>query len=96
MKHLNQWIPVVAALALGTQVDGAVFVGLTTGGNLITFNSASPGTIQTSTSITGLGGQTLLGIDRRPSNGLLSAALVRFAAARSPGFSRWDDRHVER
>jgi hypothetical protein len=71
MKNLNQWIPVVAALALGTQLHGAAFVGLTTGGNLITFDSASPGTIQSSTSITGLGGQTLLGIDRRPSNGLL-------------------------
>ncbi len=71
MKNLNQWIPVVAVLALGTQMHGAAFVGLTTGGNLITFDSASPGTIQSSTSITGLGGQTLLGIDRRPANGFL-------------------------
>lgn len=71
MKNLSQWIPVVAALALGTQMHGAAFVGLTTGGNLITFDSANPATIQSTTSITGLGGQTLLGIDRRPADGLL-------------------------
>jgi hypothetical protein len=41
---------------------------------LLTWDSASPGTIQAGTFVTGLGpGETILGIDIRPSNGLLYA-----------------------
>jgi hypothetical protein len=46
--------------------------GLTSTGNLVGFDSATPGTIATTVAITGLQtGEVLLGIDRRPSNGLL-------------------------
>src|SRR6266498_2563697 len=39
---------------------------------LITFDSASPGTVSSPITITGLqGGESILGIDRRPANGLL-------------------------
>ena len=61
----------VSLLAAAAQTQAALLVGLTTGGNVITFDSASPGTIQTSAMLTGLGSETLIGIDRRPSNGLL-------------------------
>src|SRR5262249_46364643 len=46
--------------------------GLTTTGKLVTFDSATPGTIDSSVAITGLqANENLLGIDRRPANGLL-------------------------
>ncbi len=50
----------------------ATLVGLTTTGNLVTFDSATPGTIATNVPVTGLqAGETLVGIDYRPSNGQL-------------------------
>ena len=50
----------------------ATLVGLTTTGNLVTFDSATPGTIASNVPITGLqAGETLVGIDYRPSNGQL-------------------------
>ena len=48
--------------------------GVTTTNQLVTFDSATPGTISTSVAITGLqGGETILGIDYRPANGQLYA-----------------------
>src|SRR5262245_21822482 len=42
--------------------------------NLIEFDSASPGTVSSSTLITGMGaGETILSIDIRPANGILYA-----------------------
>jgi hypothetical protein len=63
----------VESLALGAgQAEAESLTGLTTTGNLVTFDSATPGTIATSVAITGLqSGESLLGIDRRPANGLL-------------------------
>jgi hypothetical protein len=63
----------LVALALGPdRADAESLTGLTTTGNLVTFDSATPGTIGSSVAITGLQtGETLLGIDRRPANGLL-------------------------
>ncbi len=50
----------------------ATLVGLTTTGNLVTFDSATPGTIGSNVAVTGLqAGETLVGIDYRPSNGQL-------------------------
>lgn len=44
------------------------------GNNLVTFNSATPATILSTTSLTGLGsGETILGIDFRPATGELFA-----------------------
>lgn len=45
-------------------------IGLTSGNNLITFDSAAPGTILRQTSVTGVQGP-LLGIDFRPATGQL-------------------------
>jgi Domain of unknown function (DUF4394) len=63
----------VGALAFGPGRAEAEFItGLTSTGNLVTFDSATPGTIASSVGITGLqAGESLLGIDRRPANGLL-------------------------
>jgi hypothetical protein len=56
----------------GDRAEAELLTGLTSTGNLVTFDSSTPGTIGSSLSITGLGGgETLLGIDRRPATGLL-------------------------
>ena len=64
---------ILGPLVLGwSRAEAESLTGLTTTGNLVTFDSATPGTIDTSVAITGLqAGETLLGIDRRPANGLL-------------------------
>jgi hypothetical protein len=60
-----------ALLGLG-RAEAESLIGLTTTGTLVTFDSTTPGTISFTVSITGLeAGESLLGIDRRPSNGLL-------------------------
>jgi Domain of unknown function (DUF4394)/PEP-CTERM motif len=63
----------VTAAALGpNQAKAELLIGLTSTGTLATFDSATPGTIVTTVGVTGLqASETLLGIDRRPSNGLL-------------------------
>ena len=49
-------------------------VALTSGNRLLTFDSATPGTVTKTVAITGLtGGDTLLGIDFRPATGGLFA-----------------------
>jgi hypothetical protein len=49
-----------------------ILIGLTSSHTLISFDSATPGTIGSSVMISGLaGGETLLGIDRRPANNQL-------------------------
>jgi hypothetical protein len=55
----------VSLLAAAAQTQAALLVGLTTGGNVITFDSASPGTIQTSAMLTGLVGSGF-GFDFNP------------------------------
>ena len=64
---------VFAVLALGSpRAEAELLTGLTSTSNLVTFDSATPGTISSSVAITGLqAGETLLGIDRRPANGLV-------------------------
>ncbi len=50
----------------------ATAIGLGTSNQLIRFSASAPGSVQPPTSITGLvAGETLIGIDVRPSNGLL-------------------------
>jgi hypothetical protein len=63
----------LGSLVLGSgRAEAGSLTGLTTTGNLVTFDSATPGTIGSSVAISGLQtGETLLGIDRRPANGLL-------------------------
>jgi hypothetical protein len=51
---------------------GPALVGLDNANQLLFFKASSPGTISSTTGVTGLGaGETLVGIDYRPSNGLL-------------------------
>jgi hypothetical protein len=76
----NRWsnlstivVPGLTALALGAgRADAEGLTGLTTAGNLVTFDSNSPGTISFTVAVTGLqASESLLGIDRRPADGLL-------------------------
>jgi len=66
-------ILIVFGLAVAPHpAQAELLTGLTTANVLETFDSAAPGTILTSVGVTGLqGGETLLGIDRRPANGAL-------------------------
>lgn len=69
------WI--VAALAAGAIIpqtmQAETLFGLTSTGSLISFDSASPGTLLNSVPVTGLGGDSLIGIDVRPNGGALYA-----------------------
>jgi hypothetical protein len=67
----------------GERVRGLAFLatpvatvfGATADNNLVSFKVATPGTFDTSTAITGLqGGESIIGMDFRPSNGKLYAA----------------------
>jgi hypothetical protein len=63
----------LGSLVLGPgRAEAEFLTGLTTTGNLVMFDSAAPATVVSSVAITGLqAGENLLGIDRRPANGLL-------------------------
>lgn len=55
-------------------VAAPVVTGLTTDNRLVRFNATTPNTLTATVAITGLtGGETVLGIDHRPANGLLYA-----------------------
>ncbi len=88
-------LPLVAlAAALSACGDGNDGIGpirvtagdtyaLTSGNRLISFNRASPGTERTSVTITGLAaGETLIGIDFRPADGLLYGVAMNGGAGR--------------
>ena len=65
---------IVRGAALVGAPTATVF-GLTTDNKLVSFKPGTPGTLDTTTAITGLqGGETLLGIDFRQANGKLYAA----------------------
>jgi hypothetical protein len=79
-------IAVVAGLAalLTSTAHAELIVGLTAQNALVSFDSATPGTVNTIGAITGLtAGDTLVGIDRRPqlgpNNGRLYGLGVNFA-----------------
>ena len=62
----------VAALALiPLEMRAETLFGLTTSGHLISFDSSNPGTLLNSVAISGLGGESLIGIDLRPNGGAL-------------------------
>ena len=52
----------------GREVPAAL-LGLTAGNHLLTFDSATPGTVTNNVTVTGLGGANLVGIDYRPLDG---------------------------
>ena len=70
-KRLVVVMLLVAGGTLGLGLSGVhaeLLTGLTSTGTLVTFDSATPGSIGSSVAVTGLlGGETLLGIDRRPA-----------------------------
>jgi len=62
---------IVAAAALPTAANAEQVVGIS-GSTIVSFDSATPGTINSTTPISGLpGGETLTGIDFRPADGQL-------------------------
>lgn len=64
----------ILGLALNDAPLAAEAVGLTTANQLVRFNPRTPNTIASTTAITGLaGGETVVGIDFRPANGMLYA-----------------------
>jgi hypothetical protein len=75
---LSQIVGAALAIGLGVpplgsgRAEAESLISLTTTGNLVTFDSSTPGTTDSSGAISGLlAGEVLLGIDRRPATGLL-------------------------
>jgi hypothetical protein len=62
----------LAVFGISARASADTLWGVTSTGDLITFDSATPGTVITTVPITGLQtGETLLGIDQRPATGQL-------------------------
>jgi hypothetical protein len=87
----RSWIGViaVAAFAVGAApAQAATAVGLTGGNTLIQFDTATPGTITSTTAVTGLGAaQTLRGLDVRPATGQLYGVAVTTGSANNSAIS---------
>src|SRR3954451_5377319 len=67
----------------GREVPATVYA-IAPGNQLLRFDSATPGTIQSTTAITGLGaGETVRGIDFRPRTGQLFVSTVATGSANS-------------
>ncbi len=62
-----------AMAAFAAPASAAVLFGVDVNNNLVRFDSASPGTIQSSVKITGVNDASILGMDIRPNNGTLYA-----------------------
>jgi hypothetical protein len=86
MKQPIRWIPsklsragvylsLACGLAIGTApLRAEPIIGLTTVNSLVTFDSATPGTVSSAIAITGIiGSETLFDIDIRPADGRLYA-----------------------
>ena len=75
--------------AAQTPVRAELIVGLTSQNTLISFDSATPGTISAPVSLSGIvAGDTLIGIDRRPSTGLLNGTLYSLGVNFGSGLGR--------
>ena len=71
MRHVRITALLVAAAALPTAASAEQVVGIS-GSTIVQFDSTTPGTIQSSSPITGLpGGETLTGLDFRPATSQL-------------------------
>ena len=65
---------VAVAAMVSAPASAEILTSLTTSGNLVKFDSATPGTINSSVAITGLqAGESILGFDYRPATGGLYA-----------------------
>ncbi|MBC8107912.1 MAG: DUF4394 domain-containing protein [Anaerolineae bacterium] len=80
MRVSKKFVRMMAAAACGVCLStagvasAAVIYGVSSNNNLLQFNSASPGTIDSSLAITGmLPGENTIGLDFRPANGGLYA-----------------------
>ena len=72
MKPRLSFLAALAATALpALPASAEALVGLTATGAVVSFDSAAPGTILSNVAVTGLQGDTLVGIDRRPADGSL-------------------------
>lgn len=73
IRTVSRFVPVVLALLLLPISAYAVpMIGVTTTNTLVAFDSATPGTITSTTPITGLAvGESILGVDFRPATGAL-------------------------
>lgn len=73
----------------GRQASGELLIGLTTQNSLISFDSATPGTINFIGAITGLtAGDALVGIDRRPSLGVNNGLIYGVGVNPADGSAR--------
>ena len=70
---LTRILGVAGLLAIAAPLHAAPLVGLVGFSTLIGFDSAAPNTITSTLSVSGLNGESLSGIDFRPSNGQLYA-----------------------
>lgn len=72
LKKSFLFVTLVAALIVSTKAEP--IIALTSGNRLLTFDSATPGTITKTVTVTGLvAGDNLVGIDFRPATGVLYA-----------------------
>ncbi len=73
MKFKNRYMLAgLVALTIAADASALVVYGLTSTNSLARFDSATPGTINSTVAVTGLNaGASLIGIDFRPVNGLL-------------------------
>jgi hypothetical protein len=69
--NLIRTAALATAVMLGGTAEASTIFGLTTTGNLVTFNSNNPGSVSTVGPISGTGGASLVGIDFRPATGQL-------------------------
>src|SRR6267142_5225241 len=85
MVHILAALVLFALLAVGpvlgpAPVRAELIIGLTNANALVTFDSATPGTVSAPISITGIGSETLFDIDIRPADkqlyGLSSAGRI--------------------
>ena len=68
------------ALFAPIPAQAELILGLTSANGLISFDSATPGTVTSIGAVTGLtAGDSLVGIDRRPNGGLLYGVGVNVA-----------------
>lgn len=73
MPHSRLLTAALLSVAVIAPASAERIVGLTDTNGIVLFDSLSPGDTGQVRAITGLGGQTLLGLDVRPANGLLYA-----------------------
>lgn len=66
-------LPTVLAVGMSTPVLALPIIGVVGPDTLIQFDSATPGTVTSSLTVTGLNGELIRGIDTRPATGTLYA-----------------------